>query len=105
MAKGAIAKQQVENRIRLEFGDDFVGSNGKELFVWGDENGERVQIKISLTCPKTNYTGPDVASGNTKTGVKPALDWSDNADTVTPVTELTQEEKDTVNSLLEKLGL
>lgn len=103
MAKGAIAKQQVENRIRLEFDDDFVGSNGKELFVWGEENGERVQIKISLTCPKTNYSGPDVAATPSKTA-KPALDWSDNA-TETPPTELTQEEKETVNTLLEKLGL
>ena len=103
MAKGAIAKQQVENRIRLEFGDDFVGSNGKDLFVWGEENGERIQIKISLTCPKTNYSGPDVAAAPSKTA-KPALDWSDNA-TETPPTELTQEEKETVNTLLEKLGL
>lgn len=102
MARGAIAKQQVENRIRLEFGDDFVGSNGKELFVWGEENGERVQIKIALTCPKTEYNGPDVSSG--KPAPKAALDWSDNT-TETPVTELTQEEKETVNNLLEKLGL
>jgi len=104
MAKGAIAKQQVENRIRAEFGNDFVGSNGKELFVWGEENGERVQIKIALTCPKTNYTGPDVASGSAKPAAKAALDWSDGA-TETPPTELTQEEKETVNELLSKLGL
>lgn len=102
MARGAIAKQQVENRIRLEFGDDFVGSNGKELFVWGEENGERVQIKIALTCPKTEYNGPDVSGG--KPAPKAALDWSDNT-TETPATELTQEEKETVNSLLAKLGL
>ena len=104
MAKGAIAKQNVENRIRQAFGEDFVGSNGKELFVWSDENGERVQIKIALTCPKTNYSGPDVSAGAGKSAAKPALDWSDDVNE-TPPTELTQEEKETVNELLSKLGL
>ena len=103
MARGAIAKQQVENRIRLEFGDDFVGSDGKSLYVWAEDGGERVQIKIALTCPKTNFEGTDV--GPKTTGAKAPLDWSSDDSAATPVTELTADEKAQVNELLEKLGL
>lgn len=102
-ARGTLAKQQVENLIRTAFGDNFAGSDGKALYVWSEENGEKVQIKISLTCPKTEYNGPDIATGN-KSTAKAVLDWSGNTDE-TPVTELTQDEKEIVNNLLEKLGL
>lgn len=101
MARGAQAKIQVENRIRNEFGDDFVGSDGKALYVWGEEGNERIQIKITLTCPKTNYGGGDVGTPAAKSA---NFDWSEGANATEPV-ELTQEEKETVNDLLAKLGL
>ena len=93
MARGSVAKQEVENRIRCEFSDDFVGSDGKALYVWGEENGERIQVKISLTCPDVK---PMVKSEN--------FDWSEGVGPAEP-TELTEEEKATVDTLLQKLGL
>lgn len=103
MARGAVAKATVENRIREAFGADFVGSNGKELFVWADDGNERVQIKIAMTCPKTNYEGGDVMAAATfNTAASASTDWT--SQTVAPV-ELTEDEKQTVNSLLERLGL
>ena len=100
MARGSVAKQEVENRIRCEFGDDFVGSDGKALYVWGEENGERIQIKISLTCPKTNFQGTDVKP----MAKSENFDWSEGVGPAEP-TELTEEEKATVDMLLQKLGL
>ncbi len=103
MARGANAKIQVENRIRLEFGDDFVGSDGKALYVWADDGNEKVQIKIALTCPKTNFEGTDVApAAPAKSG---GFNWDTGSTAETAPAELTEEEKQTVNDLLSKLGL
>ena len=52
MAKGAVAKQAVINRIAEAFGTDFIGEVDKKVYVWATENGERVQIAMALTCPK-----------------------------------------------------
>ena len=53
MARGAVAKQLVIKKIAEAFGDDYIGEFDKKFYVWANENGERVQIAISMTCPKT----------------------------------------------------
>lgn len=103
MARGANAKVQVENQIRQAFGENFVGSDGKALYVWADDGNEKVQIKIALTCPKTNFEGTDVIPAtSTKSG---GFDLGDGRTAETAPTELTAEEKQTVSELLSKLGL
>lgn len=104
MAKGNIAKSQVVDKIRAAFGADFIGEYEKKYYVWAQENGERIQIAISLTCPKVpvqvaaapitgdynfedNATAPVVAASS----FKPA--------------EITEEERARVNDLMKKLGL
>ena len=52
MAKGTIGKQNVINKIKAAFGADFIGEYDKKIYVWTQENGERIQIALSLTCPK-----------------------------------------------------
>lgn len=52
MAKGAVAKQNVINKLQAAFGADYIGEYDKKWYVWSQENGERIQIAISLTCPK-----------------------------------------------------
>ena len=52
MAKGSEAKEYVIRKIKETFGEDFVGEQDKKIYVWGQEGGEKVQIAISLTCPK-----------------------------------------------------
>ena len=47
MAKGAIAKQVVINKIAEAFGADYIGEVDKKLYVWADENGEKIQIAIA----------------------------------------------------------
>lgn len=56
MAKGAIAKELVEKKIIAAFGADYVGTVDKKIYVQAMENGESVQIAISLTCPKIPIT-------------------------------------------------
>lgn len=50
--KGAIAKQVVIEKIKQAFATDFVAVVDNKVYVQADENGEKVQIAISLTCPK-----------------------------------------------------
>ena len=56
MARGAQAKSKVEQIISSAFKDNFLGIYDKKLYVQAEENGEMVQIAISLTCPKTPVT-------------------------------------------------
>lgn len=99
MAKGAMAKQLVENKIAQVFGNDFIGNIDKKLYVWADDGGERVQIAISMTCPKV-FVGDAVDTG--------ALDF----EAMTPIkapepapAEITKEETDNLTALMERLGL
>ena len=96
MAKGAIAKQAVEDKIREAFGKDFVGVADKKLYVQAEEDGAMVQVAISMTCPKTplSVNGEDgFPEGNfaEPTEYKPA--------------EITNAELDNVRKMIKELGL
>ena len=41
--KGALAKEAVAKKIAEAFGSDYIGESDKKLYVWGDENGEKIQ--------------------------------------------------------------
>lgn len=105
MAKGAIAKQNVINKIAQIFGADFIGEVDKKIYVWAEENGEKVQIAMSLTCPKTQ-----VAAGTTEVR-NGGFDFEAPA-TVAPVAaasfepaEITNEERDNIAAMMARLGL
>ena len=53
MAKGNTAKQQLTEKIISMLGSDFIGIYDKKIMCWQDDGGEKVQIAISMTCPKT----------------------------------------------------
>jgi len=53
MAKGSIAKGNLIKRFADAVGADYVGEYDKKWYFWSTENGERVQVAVSLTCPKT----------------------------------------------------
>ena len=97
MAKGAAAKAAVEDKLRAAFGKDFVGvdPSSKKIYVQAEEDGEMVQIAITMTCPKTPFT--------TNT------DFSFEGDFSEPTTykpaEITNEELDNVRKLIKELGL
>ena len=106
MAKGNIAKQNVVKKIQEIFGADFIGEVDKKIYVWTQENGERVQVAISLTCPKT----PIEVSGAPIPNFSGGMDFeSMGAATVAPTSyvpaEISEEEKQTVADLMARLGL
>lgn len=107
MAKGAEAKNYVVAKLQQAFGDDYIGEVDKKFYVWGVEGGEKMQIAISLTCPKNPVGTVDTTKldfGNSKAGID-----FENDDlfipTVAPTTEVSDEEKENLAKLLEKLGL
>ena len=104
MAKGAIGKQIVTNKIAEAFGADYIGDVDKKLYVWTVENGERIQIAISLTCPKTMVEGGAAPTAVVESGG--GFDW--DAAPVAPVSapvEISVDEQKNIQDLMAQLGL
>lgn len=106
-ARGNVAKERLIKKFISASGVRFLGEYDKKYYFEEDDGGERVQIAISLTCPKTNI---EVAENV----VADSGDWdfSDNAPATTkvavsnaPPAEITEEEKENIANLLLKLGL
>lgn len=105
--KGALAKEAVTKKIAEAFGADYVGEVDKKLYVWSQENGEKIQIAIAMTCPKTPVGETPVMNFTEDTG---DFDFSGDTSVVaTPTTfkpaEISADEKANIASLMEKLGL
>lgn len=101
MAKGTIAKQNIVSKIKEIFKEDYVGENANKHYVWMDDGGEKVQIAISLTCPK-------VPLGEVSVNTDGGIDFT--AETVIAPTkfepaEITEEEQNNLKELMERLGL
>ena len=104
MARGAQAKIDIQKKIAQIFGADYIGEYDKKIYVWAQENGERVQIAISLTCPKV----PVEIAAAPATG-----DYNFEDDTPNVVVaagayqpaEISSEERKRVNDLMRMLDL
>lgn len=105
MAKGQIAKDRVANKIAEAFGSDFIGIYDKKYYVWSQEEGEKIQVAISLTCPKNQVLLTETEKDH---------DWSDDApmkaeaqtavDHFEPA-EITEEEVQNLTAMMARLGL
>lgn len=119
MARGAESKSQIMNKILDTFDGAFLYNDGKEIRIPLTENGEQVQIKVTLTCAKDNVVpGADNALPGTSSAAVASNVTNSSyhfgttmSATVTeqkeikPTIEPTAEEKANVKSLLEALGL
>lgn len=98
MAKGAIAKEAVIKKIAAAFGEDYLGEQDKKIYVQAYEGGEKVQVAISLTCPKNPIGGMNFEAFQVNTST-PAVAVKPEA------TEITDTEQAKINELMEMLGL
>lgn len=101
-AKGSILKQEVAEKILAAFPGSFLYNDGKEIRINGLEEGQKLQIKVTLTCAKVAVEGGEdaILPGEAATeGVKPA-----GTNEKIPQ-EPTAEEKERLAALLDKLGL
>lgn len=102
MARGAVAKDIVTKKIQEAFGADFAGINDKKVYVWADDGGEKVQIAISMTCPKTNVDfGNAPATGNTLNFDEEEMPQPQGY----AVPQMGEDEKATLDRLMKELGL
>lgn len=104
MPRGTTAKTNVENKLKEAFGSDYVGVFDKKVYVWADDGGERVQIALSMTCPKTFVGAVDLTAA-----AGAGHDFSDPEVVVGPTTsqpaEVTPEEQKNIEDLIAALGL
>lgn len=72
-AKGSIAKDNLIKRFATAVGDDYIGASddNKKHYFWSAENGEKVQVCISLTVPKTPIACGNVNNGKFEFGDSP----------------------------------
>ena len=105
--KGTNAKIQVENVIKDAFGANFAGVADRKLYVWADDGGEKVQIAITLTCPKVNVDFGDNAGGFIEAGpaTGTVAPYVGKRVTIEPIVEMTPEEEKNIAELIKKLGL
>lgn len=94
MAKGAESKQKVIDKIMEIYPEAFI--YGKELRIPFEEDGARVEIKVALTCAKTNVGGD---SGPAESGIE-----SNDTPNVAPAAP-SDEEKQNIANLMARLGL
>ena len=97
--KGAEAKLEITNKILELFPGSF--KYDKEIRIPVIENGEEVQIKISLTAAKVNVERDGGVLDFTKKTETTAQTTSASPQSLEP----TEEEKNIVNDLISKLGL
>lgn len=95
MAKGAESKQKVIDKIMEVYPDAFLYGS-KELRIPFEEDGMRVEIKVALTCAKTNVGG-DGDSVESQGEVSAPV----NAPAAAP----TEQEKQNIADLMSRLGL
>ena len=93
--RGSLSKGIVKEKILETFKDSF--ENGSEIRIPLYENGDRIEIKVTLTAAKTNVGGD--AANEAVQGTEAAVSAP------TEVLPPSEEEKAQVNNLLAKLGL
>jgi hypothetical protein len=100
MAKGQILKKQVTDKILETFKGSFLYNDGKEIRINGIEDGENLQVKVTLTVAKTA-----VEPGQDTIEPAAALNFESPIEERKTVIQPTAEEKQNVATLLAKLGL
>lgn len=100
MAKGQTAKNNVIKKIQDCLKEDFIGIYDNKIYCWAQDDLERVQVAIALTCPKI-YRGVEETEGGD-------YSWNDAATVDKKIPEpaqVTQKEQETLAELMAKLGL
>ena len=102
MARGSQAKLEITKKLLEVFPNSFMYNEGKEIRIPVIENGEVIQIKVTLTAAKTNVDigGDTAVPGSAAAPVKATVSQPSGE-----IVEPTAEEKENVANLLASLGL
>ena len=103
-AKGTLAKDNLIKKIAAALpAGTYIGCFDKKYYFWSEENGEKVQIAISMTYPKNPVGEVTVISGG-------GMDFSAAAPTaiapsVHEPAEISEDEKNNIADLMARLNL
>ena len=112
--RGTEAKEQITKKIIETFGQDQAFLFDRKIYITTKENGETVQVCLSLTCPKTlvSPTGVAAPAEPPKSAFRVGLDFESMgtaatapAPTAFQPAAITPEEKETVMELMKRLNL
>ena len=109
MARGTESKSYITKKLLETFEGSFLYNDGKEIRIPLKEDGEIVQIKVTLTCAKTNVSTEDSTPVEFKT--TPAANASNELnfeDTPAPSPaeiNTTPEERANIARLVEKFNI
>ena len=103
-ARGSVLKQEVATKILAALPGSFLYNDGKEIRINGTENGENLQIKVTLTCAKVAVEGGEdtVLPGESVKTTSP-VQIVTTSEKVPQ--EPTNEEKERLKTLLNQLGM
>ena len=101
MARGSEAKASITEQILNNFEGSFIASDGKTLRIPMVENGEVIEIKVTLVAAK------DLERGTSSNQLDDIDNESDNSCDIAAldVPEPTEEEKERINKLLASLNM
>lgn len=95
MARGNIAKINLLEKFKAALGQDFVGmdTDGKKAYFWSTENGEKMQVCITMTVPKIPLA------------IESAPQEMVFGDGPVPVSPISEDEQATLDRLMKELNL
>lgn len=106
MAKGNEAKEKLINKFIETAGDSYLGMFDKKYYFMSNENGEQVQVAVSMTCPKNPVEFAATADSDGD------WDFTDETPKTTNTAvmnaapaEITEEEVANIEALMKRLGL
>lgn len=113
--RGTEAKNYVIKKLKEAFGSDFLGEVDGKVYLRAPEGSEKIQVNVSLACPKKEMA--TMASAPTFAPEKSGGAFSLTIDDAPPPAvksavqeveksfEITQSETDNLKKLLKELGL
>lgn len=99
--KGTLLKKEITDKILATFEGSFLYNDGKEIRIPGLEDGQELQVKVALTCAKTNVS----PNGENALPGEDVITEVSVSNTSQVSAEVTQEEKDNIKKMMEVLGL
>lgn len=109
MARGTESKSYITKKILETFEGSFLYNDGKEIRIPLKEDGEIVQIKVTLTCAKTNVSTEDSTPAEFKTtpaaNANNELNFEDTPAPSPAEINTTPEERANIARLVEKFNI
>ena len=110
MARGSVVKQEIANKILNTFEGSFLYNDGKEIRIPAYEEGELIEVKVTLTAAKENVSVGDdnllPGENTTRVNDNGQIEFVHKVSAAeNKVVEPTTEEKQNVQDLLASLGL